>query len=129
MITVNWASTVNMRILRNGTSWESKSGFLEDTSLSGKTKRRIAHSMEKRVFAVTMRFTLSEYTDFESWYNTVCRKGVYAFTFPRIDAINQNDTPNAIYRFVNGSAPKYSNPSGDLVECAMEWEEVGFIND
>lgn len=129
MITVSWSPTVNKRILRNGTSWESKSGFLEDTSLSGKKKRRIAHSMEKRTFAVTMRFTVSEYTDFETWYNTYTRKGVYAFTFPRIDAVNQNDTENAIYRFVDGSAPKYSNPSGDLIECTMEWEEVGFINE
>ena len=28
------------------------------------------------------------------------------------------------YRFVAGQAPKYSNPSGDKIECSMQWEEV-----
>lgn len=127
MITINWAEGVNKRVLRNGTEWEATNGFIEDETMSGKKKRRIAHNQKKRPFTVSMRFTLAEYTLFDNWWNTSCRKGLYAFRFPRIDAIS--DTDNAVYQFADGSAPKYSNPSGDLINCSMEWEEVGFIND
>ena len=118
---VSWASGVNKTILRSGSSWNEVEGFIEDESLSGKTKRRIAHSMGKRVFSVTMRFTPTEYNTFTQWYNDVCKRGVFSFAFPKIDKTSQGD---AEYRFAKGGQPSYSNLSGNMIECSMTWEEV-----
>ena len=78
--------------------------------------------MAKKPFSVKMHFTYDEYVLFDTWYNEVCYKGLNSFSFPRIDSTDK--TVNKEYRFVAGSAPKYSNPSGKIIECSMEWEEV-----
>lgn len=117
----NWSSSVNKKVLRDGASWSSVQGFIENESLSGKTVRRLAHSMGKRKFSVKMRFTISEYNSFIDWYNNTIFYGSQSFMFPQIDAINGDDKE---YRFANGGEPKFSNPSGKIIECDMEWEEV-----
>lgn len=81
----------------------------------------LANSMAKRPFNVKMRFTYAEYLLFDEWYNTVCYKGLNSFAFPQIDRINGSEKE---YRFVAGTAPQYSNPSGQYIECSMQWEEV-----
>ena len=85
----------------------------------------LAYSMAKKPFNVKMRFTYAEYLLFDAWYNgygsTDCCKGLNSFAFPQIDRINGNEKE---YRFVAGSAPQYSNPSGQYIECTMQWEEV-----
>lgn len=127
MITVNWATGVNMKVLRNGTNWQSQLGFVEDKTMSGKKKRRPANVQARRPFSVTFRFTLTEYNNFETWYNNTCRKGLYAFNFPKIDAIHPatlSQSDYAVYRFAEGGAPSYDNPSGDYIDCSMKWEEV-----
>ena len=86
-------------------------------------------SMAKRPFTVKMHFNYDEYVLFDAWYNssgsfasTGCAKGVNSFAFPKIDSTNHLIEKE--YRFVAGSAPKYSNPSGKIIECTMQWEEV-----
>lgn len=69
-----------------------------------------------------MHMTLAEYQTFDVWYRTVCRYGLNSFQFPKIDS--SDATIMQEYRFASGSAPSFSNPSGDIIECSMNWEEV-----
>ena len=124
MTVVNWASGVNKIIRRSGTSWNGINAVVEDVALSGRAKRRFSGSYAKRTFSVNMLFSLSEYNEFNLWYQKVCRQGFYPFYFPRIDAITGESAKNSVYRFVAGSAPSYSNPSGNMIEVTMNWEEV-----
>ena len=79
-------------------------------------------SMKKKPFTVKMHFTYDEYLIFDEWYRTTCFYGVNSFAFPKIDSINK--LIEREYRFVAGSAPKYTNPSGSIIEATMQWEEV-----
>jgi len=110
-----------MKPLRNGTSWQGINAVIEDKTRSGKTKRRLSHSQAKRPFTVKFRFTESQYEEFETWWENVCCFGLNSFKFKQINSSNGSDKE---YRVVAGSAPSYSNPSGDLIECSMNWEEV-----
>ena len=81
----------------------------------------LAYSMAKRPFSVKMRFTYAEYLLFDEWYNntlTGCAKGLNSFAFPQIDRIGGSDKE---YRFVAGQAPQYSNVSGNIIDCSMQW--------
>lgn len=118
-MTVSWPTNVNQRILRDNSDWAEPEGFIEDDTLSGKTRRRGACSMGKRAFNVKMRFTKTEYDLFRAWYVGVCRYGLNNFEFPKIDA-----SGTGTYRFKKGGAPKENNPSGDKVNVQMVWEEV-----
>ena len=79
-------------------------------------------SMAKKPFTVKMHFTYNEYILFDNWYNSAsgCAKGVNSFAFPTIDRLSGESE----YRFVAGTSPRYSNPSGRIIECSMQWEEV-----
>ena len=113
---VAWDSHVNQKVRRD-TTWSEVTGFIADETLSGKTKRRMAHSLAKRPFSVSMLFTYEEYAYFKAWYHDDVKLGALSFEFPNIDG-----TGNSEYRFI--SAPTYSNESGQLIRCSMEWEEV-----
>jgi hypothetical protein len=65
--------------------------------------------------------TLAEYRIFKSWFNYTARRGVFSFAFPQID-----DNTGVIkeYRFAPNSKPSLGNPSGDILEVSMVWEEV-----
>lgn len=117
-MTVAWDEHVNQRILRV-TDWNDPDGFLEDETLSGKTKRRADHFMAKRTFGVHMRFTKAEYGYFRAWYELVCLRGVNSWNFPTIDGSGTSK-----YRFKKGGSPRYINPSGVLIDCTMTWEQV-----
>lgn len=119
MTIVNWASGVPTKILRNGTGWDNALGFVEDETLSGKKKRRASHTSTRRPFNVAMRFTLAQYDLFQNWWDGTCRKGLYAFYFPKVDSTSGTQS---VYQFK--SAPKFDNPSGDYISCTMTWEEV-----
>lgn len=121
MIVVNWDNRVNKRILRNGTSWSEPESFIEDETRSGKKKRRLYKSLANRTFSVSMRFTLEEYEYFREWYEYVCKKGFYAFYFPKVDS--DDKTVVSVYRFTSDGLPSYSNSSGKNIECSMKWEE------
>lgn len=120
---ISWDTTnVNTKVRRNGFSWGETEGFIEDKTRSGKTKRRISSSNEKRPFDVKFIFNITEYNNFTYWYNVTCRKGFETFMFPKLDAIGGNQI--GYYRIAKGGAPKYTNTSGDNITCTMKWEEV-----
>ena len=118
---IQWDSNVNKRILRDGTSWSNIVGFKSDETRSGKTKRRSYHSQEKRQFSIKMRFTVEEYMYFSNWYKNTIKQGLYAFEFPKIDSISET---LVVYRFTTDGSPQFTNPSGDIIDCTMKWEEV-----
>ena len=80
-------------------------------------------SQKKRPFTVKMLFTYEEYLIFTEWYNDTCYKGLNSFSYPTIDSFSSVPV-NKEYQFVADTAPQYSNPSGRLIECTMQWEEV-----
>lgn len=122
MTVVSWNENVNTRVLRSGTSWSEPAVFIEDETRSGKRKRRLLASCEKRQFSVSMRFSMTEYEYFIDWYNKTTLKGVYAFAFPKIDSLDKGVM--GVYRFTSDGLPSYNNNSGILIDVSMKWEEV-----
>ena len=120
---VEFPTGVNKKILRNGTNWAGISAVKEDKTRSGKTKRMLYASQMKKPFSVKMHFSYSEYLLFKDWYENTCYNGLNSFAFPAID-IFASIKPEKEYRFVAGSAPQYLNPTGKIIECTMQWEEV-----
>lgn len=118
---IEWASNVNQKVLRNGTSWNNIIGFKTDETRSGKTKRRSFHSQELRVFTIKMMFNVTEYELFIDWYINNIKQGLLSFNFPKVDAINGE---MYVYRFSKDGMPQFNNPTGDLIECVMKWEEL-----
>lgn len=118
---VYWDGRINTRVIREGTSWNDIEGFIEDKTLSGKTKRRLSASMTKRVFSVKFIFNLEEYELFQNWYKQSILYGSVSFLFPQIDTVGGDYKE---YRIASGGAPNYSNRSGRIIECTMTWEEV-----
>ena len=113
---INWASGVNQKIRRD-TTWSEISGYIADETMSGKAKRRMAHSLAKRPFSISMLFDYTEYGIFKGWYQNTIKQGTLSFNFPKIDG-----SGTAEYRFTQ--PPQYSNESGKVIRCTMEWEEV-----
>lgn len=111
---------VNKKILRSGTDWRSSVGFITEKTMSGKKKRRPSLTQTKKSFSVSMRFSVEEYAVFDDWWENICRKGLYPFKFQRIDGLSGE----RLYQFTEDGAPAYSNPSGDMIDVSMEWEEV-----
>lgn len=122
---IQWYDTTyKNKVLRNGTNWSEIEGFIEDKTRSGKGKRRLSASQSKRQFNVKIRFKFEEQQRFSAWYQNECRYGLYSFGYPRIDEVGHNTSHIREYRFAKGGQPKYSNPSGNLIDCTMVWEEV-----
>lgn len=115
-------NTYDEKVLRNGSSWSEIEGFKEDTTRSGKTKRRMMASMGKRPVSVKMRLTYTQYTLFKTWYANTCKYGTLSFGYPRVDGTNRADIVE--YRFATGGMPSYSNPTGKYIDVSMKWEEV-----
>lgn len=116
-----WPVGVNQKVRRNGTNWELSNGVIEDKTRSGKTKRRLLTSKEKKRFSVSFVFSVTEYELFLYWWENNCFFGFYSFLFPCIDGLSQEMKE---YRVVAGSKPRVSNPNGNNVNVSMEWEEV-----
>lgn len=121
---MKWADGVNKRVLRDGTSWQNNTQFIEDETRSGKRKRRMYATQTKRTFSVKMRLTEKEYHLFDDWFVNTLKHGFYAFAFPVIDNSNRDFMAGKIYRFTNDGAPQYSNISGKLIDVSMKWEEM-----
>jgi len=107
-------------VLKDGTNWSEVTGFIDEDTRSGKSRRRFNHYMGCRKFTISMRFTPSEYTLFTNWYNDTLLRGFFSFYFPMVDSVGR--TSNKIYRFVN--APSYTNTKYNYVDCNMTWEQV-----
>lgn len=114
-----WATGVNQKVRREGTSWSEIEGFISDPTLSGKQKRRMHASMAKRQFTVSFLFNYNEYLLFSAWYQDDIKYGTLSFSFPKIDGAGDGE-----YRIASGGAPQYSNQSGKQIQCTMTWEEV-----
>lgn len=117
---VNWASGVNTKILRNGTSWSEVQKYIQDQTRSGKIKRRMYHSQAKKTFSVKMRFTPTEYETFKVWFEDTLMNGLYDFNFKQIDQYGH--TTDKVYRF--STVPQYNAVSGNNIEVSMEWLEL-----
>lgn len=120
-MTVDWIDGVNKRVQRNGTSWQDIQGFICDKTRSGKQKRRLSASQEKKQYNVSFIFNYKEYLLFSDWYRNTLRYGLHSFYFPKIDEINGDNTE---YRFADGGSPQYENTSGKIIKVTMIWEEV-----
>lgn len=105
-------------------SWGEISGFIEDKTRSGKVKRRLATTQAKRQFSVKMNFSYEQYVSFRNWYQNNIKYGLKSFGFPNLDKVGHDTEDIKEYRFVSSGSPKYSNPSGKIVQCTMTWEEV-----
>jgi len=108
------------RVLRSS-SWESAPGFISDKTRSGKFKVRASSIYTPDGFSITMHMTLQEYRIFGIWWETVCRKGVYTFGYPKID---DNTEVFVEYQFAPESKIGKSNTSGDNLEITMNWMEA-----
>jgi hypothetical protein len=117
---VNWPAGVRQKVLRD-TTWELPSGTIADKTRSGKYKIRAGHASEPGSFKVIMRIPLEEYRILEDWFINVTRKGVFSFSFPKI---NDNSGVITEYRFNPGSTLSVSNPGGLILDISMEWLEV-----
>ncbi len=121
MANISFPSGVNQRILRDGAGWDSPANFIEDATRSGKRKRRLYATLQKRKYQIAMRFTHTEYVTFDAWFTSTLKYGLYPFEFPCID---QSSNTMKLYRFTPDGAPQYTNPSGIIVGCSMTWEEM-----
>ena len=117
---IAWADGVRQKVLREST-WTTPLGVIADETRCGRKKTRPALSLQPTKFNVSMQLPYSEYVIFKNWFRTSLRMGALSFGFPEIDVVNGDIVE---YRFVAGTEPQYSNPSGNIVKVTMEWEEV-----
>jgi hypothetical protein len=108
------------RVLRSST-WDTSPGIIADQTRSGKYKVRANHVFTPDAFKIEMHMTLAEYRVFDSWWRTVCRKGLFTFGYPKI-----NDDTKAVveYQFVPDSNPSIVNTSAYNLQITMEWMEA-----
>jgi hypothetical protein len=102
-------------------SWSSSSGVIADETRSGKPKVRANHIKTPDAFTIIMHMTLEEYRVFDNWWKNINRKGVYTFSYPKID---DNTGEQVEYQFVPNTGPGTKNTSALNVEVSMNWQEV-----
>ena len=114
---IEWNPDINKQIKR-GTGWKLPLGVILENTRSGKKKSRPANQLEGKIFDIQMIFSYEEYLLFENWYTINLRNGAETFSFPDVF----NSLVNKEYRIV--STPTFSNESGKVIKCSMQWEEV-----
>jgi len=107
-------------VLRDST-WDSTPGVIADQTRSGKHKVRANHIFTPDGFSITMHMTLEEYRVFNVWWETVCRKGVYSFGYPKV---NDNTGVIVEYQFVPDGKIQKRNTSALNLELTMNWMEA-----
>jgi hypothetical protein len=117
---IAWPDGVNKKILRSS-SWNLPLGVISDQMRSGKSKTRAGLVKSPMSLSVTMNMKLEEYLVFRNWFNNALRRGVFSFAFPQID--NNTGTIKE-YRFAPDANISIKNPSGDIIELSMQWEEL-----
>jgi len=65
---------------------------------------------------------MEEYELFVNWFENTLRRGLYSFYFPKIDSLNKSTL--AVYKFTADGVPQFSNPSGDMINVTMKWEQA-----
>jgi hypothetical protein len=120
---VEWPSYNNKSIgtVTRSSGWSKSLGIIADQTRSGKFKVRAAHTREPDQFAIVMRMTLPEYRALITWFETIDRKGVHTFAYPKID---DNTGVLAEYAFAEGTGMDINNISGDIVEIKMSWRKA-----
>lgn len=121
MIVKNYPEIINNRVLKNGTSWNFRKGFISDKTKSGKVKRRIANSMERQVYTLSINFPYEEYIIFNKWYEEELKNGVYPFYFDDIEKI---ESEKQVYQFTDDGCPQISNRYGNILSISMKWEKI-----
>lgn len=106
--------------MRDG-SWNIPFKFIEDTTKSGKTKRRFAKTSSLRTFNCKLHFTLAEYEKFIEWFDYDLKGGALSFGLPRIDA---KDGQMLAYQFSGNSGISVNNPDGDILEVSFTLQEI-----
>lgn len=119
----SWPNGVNKRILRS-TSWDMPTATIADETRSGRKKVRMSGNCQPQSFSVKMHMTLAEKKIFLSWFKSNLYFGANTFAFPNIDAMSEETADLTEYRLVPGSTISWSNPSGDILEVSMQWEEA-----
>jgi len=107
-------------ILRSST-WNMPLKIIADQTRSGKFTTRQAHVRKPTTFNITMHMTLTEKRIFENWFKSVCREGLYAFGYPRVD---DNTGELRAYQFDPNTDPSWTNTGADNMECTMVWLEA-----
>jgi hypothetical protein len=107
-------------VLRSS-SWDTATGIIADATRSGKYKSRADHIKTPDAFNITMHMTLDQYRVFKAWWENTDRKGVYTFTYPRI---NDNTGELVEYQFVSDSRISIQNTSAFNIEVSMQWMEA-----
>lgn len=106
--------------MRDG-SWIIPFKFIEDTTKSGKSKRRYANTNARRTFQCSLYFTLSEYEKFITWFNNDLKGGSLSFGLPQIDA---KDGQMLAYVFSGNGGISVNNPDGDVLKVSFTLEEL-----
>lgn len=117
---IAWPTGVNKYVLRE-TTWELPSGYIEDTTKSGKKKRRFASTQTPTSYKCVLHMTKKEYDIFKSWYNGNCRRGAISFALPAIDG--GENAPEVEYQFT-GKSIQISNVGGDVIKVSFTLQEV-----
>lgn len=118
-----WPDGVNKRVLR-ATSWETPTAAVADETRSGRKKVRMSGNCQSQTFSVTMHMTLAEKKIFMAWFKSNLYYGANSFVFPNVDSMSGESAVLTEYRLVPGSTISWSNPTGDILEVAMQWEEA-----
>jgi hypothetical protein len=103
------------------TTWNMPLKIIADQTRSGKFTTRLAHIKKPKTFNVTMHMTLEEKRIFEDWFVYVCREGLFAFGYPRID---DNTGEIRAYQFDPNTDPDWTNTGADNLEVKMMWMEA-----
>jgi hypothetical protein len=107
-------------VLRSS-SWGTNPGIIADETLSGKLTVRAAHIKKPDPFNIVMFMTLEEYRVFTAWWDNTDRRGVYTFSYPKI---NDNTGELKEYQFTPGSNISIKNTQALCLEISMNWQEA-----
>ena len=123
MTAVSWPTLNGKRIgnILRSSKWNTPLGIIADQTRSGKYTTRLAHIKKPKVFNIVMHMTLAEYRVFQEWFAGVCRKGLYAFGYPKV---NDNTEELRAYQFDPNSEIDESNTGADNMELSMIWMEA-----
>jgi hypothetical protein len=95
--------------------------IIADQTRSGKFITRPNHIKKPKSFNIVMHMTLTEKRLFESWFVTVCREGLYPFSYPKVD---DNTGELKAYQFDPQADPSWTNVGADNLEVSMVWQEA-----
>lgn len=123
MTAVSWPKIDGKYIgtIQRDTTWNMPLKIIADQTRSGKYTTRGAHLKKPKTFNIVMHMTLAEKRVFEDWFVRVCREGLYAFAYPRVD---DNTGDLRAYQFDPQTDPGWKNTGADNMEVTMIWLEA-----